>query len=231
MAPAAKRRTQDERSAITRNKLAKAAFEAIRDGGYGGLRTAAVAKSAGVSQGGQLHHYATKEELAFAATHYGFAQAEATAARNLQKFADGDGSPVDPVRALLDDSLDFYFSGAFEVAIDVVKGTQLPELRRQVAQVSRKFREFAERGWLEHLVAHGWAKADAQDVIDLSTSIVRGFAIRKWIHRDTGQYQRLLERWVTMVYAACPPQATHGKPVLTNGRQSNMRGKRAVHLQ
>ena len=210
MAPAAKRRTQDERSAITRNKLAKAAFEAIRDGGYGGLRTAAVAKSAGVSQGGQLHHYATKEELAFAATHYGFAQAEATAARNLQKFANGDSSPVDPVRAVLDDSLDFYFSGAFEVAIDVVKGTQLPELRRQVAQVSRKFREFAERGWLEHLVAHGWAKADAQDVIDLSTSIVRGFAIRKWIHRDTGQYQRLLERWVAMVYAACPPQVSSG---------------------
>ena len=228
MAPAAKRRTQDERSAITRNKLAKAAFEAIRDGGYGGLRTAAVAKSAGVSQGGQLHHYATKEELAFAATHYGFAQAEATAARNLQKFADGDGSPVDPVRALLDDSLDFYFSGAFEVAIDVVKGTQLPELRRQVAQVSRKFREFAERGWLEHLVAHGWAKADAQDVIDLSTSIVRGFAIRKWIHRDTGQYQRLLERWVTMVYAACPPQAANGSGAIVRKATTKKRAASAA---
>ena len=45
------RMTQDQRSALTKDKLARAAFEVIRDVGYAGFRTAAVAKAAGVSQG------------------------------------------------------------------------------------------------------------------------------------------------------------------------------------
>lgn len=200
MAAAAPRMTQDERSALTRSKLAKAAFEAIRDGGYGGLRTALVAKAAGVSQGGQLHHYATKDELALAAVQYGYEQAERQTRDNLQRFAARD----EPIRALIDDSMQFYFSGAFEVAIDVVKASP-PEPRRAIGDLSRTFRDFAERGWLDILVTCGWSVGDGHDVIDLTTSLVRGFAIRKWIQRDTGQYHRLLERWVQIVYAGCPP--------------------------
>lgn len=203
MPPAERRMTQDDRSALTRNKLAKAAFELIRNYGYGSLRTAAVAKAAGISQGGQLHHYATKDDLAFAAVQFGYALAESITTQNLQRFA----SEQDPIRALIDDSMQFYFSGAFEVAIDVVKGTQHAELRRSIADLSRQFRDLAERGWLAHLVSHGWSVHEAHDLIDLSTSLVRGFAIRKWIQRDTGQFQRLLDRWVGIIYAACPPLA------------------------
>ncbi len=196
------RMTQDQRSAATRDKLARTAFEVIRDVGYAGFRTAAVAKAAGVSQGGQLHHFPTKDDLALAAVEYATALAHQQTAENLGRFAKDD----DPVEAVIADSMDYYFSGAFDVAIDVVKGgSQNVELRRNVADSSRAFREFAERGWLEKLVERGWTVSDAQDVIDLSTSLVRGFAIRKWIHRDSGQFKRLLDRWVDLVYASLAP--------------------------
>jgi AcrR family transcriptional regulator len=193
------RLTQDQRSALTKDKLARAAFEVIRDVGYAGFRTAAVAKAAGVSQGGQLHHFPTKDDLALAAIQYGNAVATQKTTENLARFTADD----EPIKAVIEDSMDYYFSGAFDVAIDVVKaGSQNLELRREIADASRQFREFAERGWLEKLVERGWSVSDAHDIIDLSTSLVRGFAIRKWIHRDSGQYKRLLDRWVDVVYAS-----------------------------
>jgi len=199
MAATERRLTQDQRSAITKDKLARAAFEVIRDVGYASFRTAAVAKAAGVSQGGQLHHFPTKDDLAFAAVEYANAMATQKTAENLARFSADD----EPIRAIIEDSVDYYFSGAFDVGIDVVKaGSQNAELRRDIADSSRQFRDFAERGWLEKLVERGWSVSDAQDIIDLSTSLVRGFAIRKWIHRDSGQYKRLMDRWVDIVYAS-----------------------------
>jgi protein-disulfide isomerase len=58
---------QAERSARMQRRLAQAAYEVIRDGGYVHFRTAAVARAAGVSQGAQLHHFPTKNSLAEAA--------------------------------------------------------------------------------------------------------------------------------------------------------------------
>ena len=61
---------QAERSARMQRRLAQAAYEVIRDGGYVHFRTAAVARAAGVSQGAQLHHFPTKNSLAEAAIDY-----------------------------------------------------------------------------------------------------------------------------------------------------------------
>jgi len=206
------RLTQEQRSNLTREKLSRAAFEVIRDVGYSGFRTAAVAKAAGVSQGGQLHHFPTKDDLAFAAIQYAYGLAQQKTADNLTRFA----SAADPIRAIIEDSMDFYFSSAFDVAVEVVKAaTQHTALQRDIAELSRRFRDFAERGWLEKLVERGWSVADASDIIDLTTSLVRGFAIRKWMHRDSGQFKRLLDRWVDIVYASFEtvrqrPRRTHG---------------------
>lgn len=194
------KRTQEQRSNATRTRLAQAAFEQIRDSGFAQFRTAAVAKSAGVSQGGQLHHYPTKDELAVAAIEYAYGLSEEATTSNFAKF---DTAPTEPVAALIEDCMAFYGSAAFAVGLDVVKGSATNlELRRRIAELSRQNRDFAERGWLARLVAHGWSVADAQDVLDLTTSLVRGFAVRRWIRRDSGQVHRLLERWVEIVYAS-----------------------------
>jgi AcrR family transcriptional regulator len=211
VAEAAPRRTQEQRSSETRTRLARAAFEQIDEFGYAQFRTAAVAKSAGVSQGGQLHHFPTKEDLAFAAIEYAYEQVAEHTQAHFDRFDAATPNSVDALRAIVADSMDFYFSSAFEVGVDVVKGASgNPDLRRRIADVSRRNRDFAERGWLARLVAHGWSPSDAQDIIDLTTSLVRGFAIRKWIQRDSGQFDRLLDRWVEIIHAALP--ATRTKP-------------------
>src|SRR5512139_478500 len=149
--------TQEQRSSATRSRLARAAYEQIKDFGYARFRTAAVAKSAGVSQGGQLHHFPTKEDLALAAIEYAYALAEQKTARNLERFDAARGDEAEPIRAIIEDSVDFYFSSAFEVGVDVVKGAAAnPDLRRHVADMSRHYRDVVERGWLGKLVERGW---------------------------------------------------------------------------
>ena len=163
----------------------------IRDVGYAGFRTAAVAKAAGVSQGGQLHHFPTKDDLALAAVEYCNALATRKTEENLARFAADD----EPIEAIIADSMDYY------VAIDDVEiSSQNAELRRDIVRAA--FRDFERgfRNWSNALVGIGRA-----DIIDLSTSL-RGFAIRKWIHRDTGQFKACSNAGSTSMPAATPNQ-------------------------
>jgi len=64
---AARRRTQEERSASTRERLLDATIESLVEVGYAGTSTTAVCARAGLSRGAQLHHYPTKADLVIGA--------------------------------------------------------------------------------------------------------------------------------------------------------------------
>ena len=65
--PAARRRTQAERTAETRARLMDATIQCLVDFGYAGTTTVAVCECAGVSHGSLLYHYGTRERLLGAA--------------------------------------------------------------------------------------------------------------------------------------------------------------------
>ncbi|HEX2576648.1 MAG TPA: helix-turn-helix domain-containing protein, partial [Aquihabitans sp.] len=73
--PAA-RRTQAERTAATRSALLEATVAVLADRGYAGTSTTEIARRAGVSRGGQLHHFPTKVDLVGAALDHVFAERE-----------------------------------------------------------------------------------------------------------------------------------------------------------
>lgn len=57
------RRTQEERTAETRNALMDASVRVIERLGYAGATTALIADEAGVSRGAILHHFGTRAQL------------------------------------------------------------------------------------------------------------------------------------------------------------------------
>ncbi len=59
----AKRRTQEERSAFTREALIRAAVECICDVGYAGTTAALIADRASVTRGAVQHHFGSRDEL------------------------------------------------------------------------------------------------------------------------------------------------------------------------
>jgi AcrR family transcriptional regulator len=60
----------------TRNRLLEAALDTMREYGYGGLTLDAVARNAGVSKGGLLHHFRSKEALIEAILRHLFSEFE-----------------------------------------------------------------------------------------------------------------------------------------------------------
>lgn len=199
MTAATVRRTQAERRAQMRRRLSRAAFEVIRDAGYVNFRTAAVSRAAGVSQGAQLHHYPTKGSLAEAAIEYSWEQATAGSLKRIALFMPGD----DIVRALLDDSRAFFFSDYFRVALDILMaGGNDEALRDELVTSTLKHRQQVERLWLEKFVEEGWQLADAEDVLALTMSLVRGFAIRALVEPDVAQLDRLCARWHGLIGAS-----------------------------
>jgi AcrR family transcriptional regulator len=196
MAAVQPRQTQEERSAKTKHMLAKAAFELIKESGYANFRVASVAKAAGVSQGGQLHHFPNKDLMTMAAIHYAIELARQVTSRNLNNYLDKN----DVVTAITKDSADYYFSASFDVAMDVTKAASAnPELRKSIADAHRRYRADAEGGWLGILLTQGWREREANDLIAMTASLVRGFAIRAMINPDRREIDRLMNVWRSMV--------------------------------
>jgi len=61
------RRTQEERSTATRERLLNATVDCLIEYGYTGTTVARIAERAGVTRGAQVHHYPTKADLVLAA--------------------------------------------------------------------------------------------------------------------------------------------------------------------
>lgn len=190
---------QAERSARMQRRLAQAAYEVIRDGGYVHFRTAAVARAAGVSQGAQLHHFPTKNSLAEAAIEYAWSQSTEDSLARIHAY-DGD---QDILAALMADSQAFFFSDYFRVALDILMagGNELA-LRDALVASTLRHRSRVERLWLEKLVEYGWKLPDAEDVLALSMSVARGFAVRALVEPGRERFDRLCARWVAILEAA-----------------------------
>jgi AcrR family transcriptional regulator len=67
------RRSQEERSALTRTRILDATLDCLAERGYAGTTTTAVAEKAGVSRGAQLHHFHTRQALLAAAVQHLYA--------------------------------------------------------------------------------------------------------------------------------------------------------------
>lgn len=196
------RRTQAERSEITRTKLIQAAITLMRTRGYGGLRTAEVSEIAGVSRGAQLHHFPTKHELILATMRF---MNERIAVESRRRARAASTAP-DPLSGIITDGKDFFFSDFFFVSLAIAMGDARDEdLRRQALPLSRESRFAVERAWLEAFVAHGIPRKLAADVIALTLSVIRGFTVRTFIDADHVRFGQLLQTWRTIVGAYIAP--------------------------
>jgi AcrR family transcriptional regulator len=192
-----KRLTQQERSDARRERIARTTFELLQKVGYVGLRTAAVAKASGVSQGGLIHHFPTKDDLVVAAIEYSTQQSEQQTLANLEAYSDRSNI----FEAIIKDSKDYYFAESFNVALDLVDwGSQDLELLDRIRQRVWTYRQETELAWTEKLIAQGWSRASAADAVEMTVCMVRGFSIRrKMTASSTRKMERQLRRWLDVV--------------------------------
>ena len=142
-APVSKpRRTQEERSAATRNRLLDATIACLFELGYAKTTTTEIADRAGVSRGAQLHHFPTKAELVTTAV-------EHLIERRVREFREAMAAvppDVDPHDAAIDILWSMLRGPTFFAWLELLVAARTDEeLRAQVAAIGRRFFETVER--------------------------------------------------------------------------------------
>jgi AcrR family transcriptional regulator len=195
-----RRRTQAERSETTRKLVLDATIRILVRKGAAGLRTGEVVKEAGVSVGAQLHHFPTKRALILAAFDY-VNERSVDMCRQRVKLARRAGNTEAVINAIIADGTDFFFGNGFFIELALAFGQADLDLRRVVRRSSRRSRFQIEAIWQEMLEKQGLPPEIAGDILALTLSMVRGFAMRRFIEDDPARRTHLVKVWRDMIRA------------------------------
>mgnify|MGYP001236551659 CR=1 FL=1 len=183
-----KRRTQAERSFETQERVLAAAIEVLRSNGYAGFRVADVTEQAGVSRGAQSHHFPTKNDLVIAVFHRIFERATEASRRRMAKVRDDD----DVIAAMVEDAAEFFLGKDFAMGMDMLAAAgRDPELKKSVQEAARVNRLSSEGMWIDALSRRGLSKDDAEDVLWLVFSTIRGLTVRMLWQHDKARFERV----------------------------------------
>ncbi|MGE0830879.1 MAG: TetR/AcrR family transcriptional regulator [Hyphomonadaceae bacterium] len=189
------RRTQAERSAETRGRLLDAAVQLIRLRGADGFATEEVSARAGVSRGAQRHHFPTKNALIVATLEH----LRDAMIKNAELQIAASYGPSKILDAVIDDALNFFFGDFFYMTLLLMMSDERNGEARDAARaLMRESRLGVERKWEARLQEAGLPPDLTADLLALTLSIMRGFAVRRLILDEGDRYQRLIGVWREM---------------------------------
>jgi len=184
----AHKKTQPERSQEARERITAAAITVLRRKGFAGFRVADVATEAGVSRGAQTHHFPSKRALVLAVFATVFNQASEASRARIAGIQPND----DVIDAILVDAAEFFLSPDFPMGLDMLGAAERdPELRDAVSESARATRSLVEQMWVDLLIARGLPRPDAEDLLWLIFSAIRGLSVRMLWQFDNDRFERL----------------------------------------
>ena len=203
------RRTQEDRSRDAKERLLAATISVLRRKGYNGLTTKEVAKTAGLSNGALVHHYATKAELVIAAT---AAVYDECIIRG-QRLARTPQAVKKPIESFISDQLSVYFDWPFHTALEVIVVSRTdPELMARIYPVMDHYRKTTNALWLEVFKKAGHSPQQARTILNLSLNMVRGMAVNRMWAKDETYYDDCLKDWIKIVNEKFPVSKQPSKP-------------------
>jgi len=193
---AAGRRTQEERSASTRERLLDATIESLVEVGYAGTSTTAICARAGLSRGAQLHHYPTKADLVIGAVGH---LAKRRAAELVAELPRSGSADERLSRAL--DAIWASFSGAlFSAALELwVAARSDRGLRANLVRFEREVGRKMARLFGELAGPDSAGVRDFGALLELTFHVMRGMALQRILRDDDTERRRLFELWKHLV--------------------------------
>ena len=165
---------RSEQKEATREQILVAATKLLARQGYAALRVAAVAKEAGVSLGGQLHHFPNKESLVIAVLERLSARALDLAARDASRGVTSE----DILRLIADSAHRFYATPEFLIYLDIFLSVRRHTLVGDTAtSLLLSQRTATEALWVPHLTARRLGPDEAILIIRTLWGLARGLAI------------------------------------------------------
>ncbi|AQS90556.1 TetR family transcriptional regulator [Gluconobacter albidus] len=187
----APRRTQADRSAVTRSKVVHATVMLLQTQGYTATTIQRIAKTAGVSLGALQHQFPTKAQvMAMVLRHYAVKRA-----RLYRRALSMKGSPEDRVDAMLDTMWRLVTDGPeflATVEIELARRSD-PDLEAATAPVLKRIDQFMTR-WLS---GRRMAPPDPYfvELRLLNSALLRGLAVERARGVPLEDLERSFETW------------------------------------
>ena len=184
------RRTQAERSALTRAQLLDATVECLSALGYARTTTTEIADRAGVSRGAQLHHFPTKAELVITAVGHLFDRRHAEFVEAIARLPAGA-----PRAAAAIDLLWRMVSGpTFYAWLEITVAARTdPELRAPVASLTARFMDTVRKTFADLFPA----PVDPNPLYDVAPffvfALMDGLALEKIVTDDPERIRSVLD--------------------------------------
>ncbi|GBD26928.1 putative HTH-type transcriptional regulator [bacterium HR30] len=140
------RRTQAQRRAEARERLLQATIECLYELGYRGASTTEIARRAGLSHGGRLHHFPTKTMLVATAVEHLIHRRRDELVRAIQTLP----SEADPIEAAIDVIWQLFQGPEFFAWLELAVAARTdPALRKVVRDLSQRFADTIEDTFLQ----------------------------------------------------------------------------------
>lgn len=192
MAIRRQRRTQQERSADTSEKLLNATIDLLHDRGFYRMSTSEIAEAAGLSRGALTHHFSSKEEIIIEAVGYMLRKVTA----ELHEMAEGirfSGSSTDEIVDYLWRMMD---NRLFYVTMEYLpEARHNPEFREKIVLVVKEFHEGLNAVWAEVAAQAGVHVDQVLVLMNATMCIIRGMIAQTAVKDDPAYFQELLQFW------------------------------------
>lgn len=186
------RRSQEQRSAETRERLYWATLELICEVGFERLTTSMIAQRAKVSKGAQTHHFATKNDLLVGAFMYLIEIWD----RERLAFEASQPHPI-----AVEDYIRYLWNVVFSrplyiAAVELMLAARGDgELRQRIQAVLGDWVEIRDTTFWQ-AVSSELSKEDASVFLQLTLCVLRGMAIHASFNKDAAQNDVLFEAWL-----------------------------------
>jgi AcrR family transcriptional regulator len=200
-------RTQEERSAATREKLLDAAIECLIERGYAGTTTTEIADRAGVSRGAQLHHFPSKVGLLINAMQHLAGRRIADLRREAQSIR----GTKDRIK-LGTDLLWSSFSGSlYMAAVELwIAARTDRELHDALCPVEKALGETIEVLQRE-LYGEYSSHPNFKTIMRLTTYMMRGMALERILGAPEKRRSELIASWESLMASAFGPNPSGTK--------------------
>lgn len=202
-APVKKRMTQEERRALTREKLIHATITEIAEKGYANLTTKGITKRSGVTWGAAQHLFGDRDNLVFEV-------ARAASEKHIEKLKafDGAGDKEARVRRLISHMWEAYHSPEMEAYYEISVGTRND--KAMAARLRPFFSELVslyDQMWQQILSDFGQPLDRIAQIRQLVILTLSGLARREVFLPEPETVRRVIELLEELVtYALSVPQ-------------------------
>lgn len=186
------RRTQAERRQATQEKLVQGAIRLLKEKRYAGFRTAEVSAVAGLSRGAQTHHFATKDDLVLLALEQVYQE---TSARSRRQIAIAEPTREGLIKALVDDSAEFFLGDDFLMSLDLVMVGADEAFQVAVRKLAKRYRLAVEDEWRQAFLEAGCSPEDTDKIIWITFAVGRGLGVRQVMSGTSMKFRQVLEQW------------------------------------